>query len=289
MAIVEDLLFPLTLFTVLGCGLMAGLFFAFSVSVMKALARLSPAEGLAAMQSINVAILNPLFLTVFFGTAAGCALVIIASLLRWRPPGSVYLLVGGALYLLGSFLVTMIFNVPLNDALAAVAPADPGGTKLWADYLSTWTAWNHVRAAASLAPLDLLGFQAREVADLPVVEPLRHQALRGLDVGQQILGAQPVELDADHVALRNRDAGDERGHGFEFVDSRGQKAPPAADDAKPVCWRISGSMTPRAPMSSISSRDGSMASPGGRISLSGIAGSYRCSICSSLSSPSSRN
>ena len=73
MAIVDGLLFTFTLVAALGCGLMAGLFFAFSVSVMKALARLSSAEGIAAMQSINVAIINPVFVAAFFGTAAALA------------------------------------------------------------------------------------------------------------------------------------------------------------------------------------------------------------------------
>ena len=120
----DDLIFVLTLVSALGCGLMAGLFFAFSVSVMKALARLPSAEGIAAMQSINVAIINPVFLAAFFGTAAACVLIImIASLLRWHDPGAVYLLIGGAFYLIGTFLVTFVFNVPKNNALATVAPA----------------------------------------------------------------------------------------------------------------------------------------------------------------------
>jgi uncharacterized membrane protein len=151
MAIVDGLLFTITVVAALGCGLMAGLFFAFSVSVMKALARLPSAEGIAAMQSINVAIINPMFLAAFFGTAAACALVMIAALLRWRDPGALYLLIGGALYLGGTFLVTLVFNVPKNNALASVASADPEGAVLWTDYLSKWTAWNHVRAAAALA------------------------------------------------------------------------------------------------------------------------------------------
>ncbi len=79
--------FAVTLFAALGCGLMAGLFFAFSVSVMRALARLPAAEGIVAMQAINVAILNPVFLMAFFGTAAACVLVLIASFLRWHSPG----------------------------------------------------------------------------------------------------------------------------------------------------------------------------------------------------------
>ena len=120
----DDLIFVLTLVSALGCGLMAGLFFAFSVSVMKALVRLPSAEGIAAMQSINVAIINPVFLAAFFGTAAACVLVMIASFLRWHDPGAVYLLIGGSLYLIGTFLVTFVFNVPKNNALATVAPAD---------------------------------------------------------------------------------------------------------------------------------------------------------------------
>jgi uncharacterized membrane protein len=103
MATADQLLFALTLVAALGCGLMAGLFFAFSVAVMKALARLPSAEGIGAMQSINVAIINPLFLAVFFGTAAACVLVMIALLLRWHDPATIYLLIGGALYLVGTF------------------------------------------------------------------------------------------------------------------------------------------------------------------------------------------
>jgi uncharacterized membrane protein len=156
MAIVDGLLFTITIVAALGCGLMAGLFFAFSVSVMRALARLPSAEGIAAMQSINVAIINPVFLTAFFGTAAACVLVMIAALLRWRDPGAVYLLIGGALYLIGTFLVTLVFNVPKNNALASVAATDAEGASLWTNYLSKWTAWNHVRAAAALAAATLL-------------------------------------------------------------------------------------------------------------------------------------
>jgi uncharacterized membrane protein len=150
MTIVDGLLFVLTLVTALGSGLIGGLFFAFSVSVMKALGRLPSAQGIAAMQSINIAIINPLFLSVFLGTAVCSGLVIIAFLLRRHYPGSVYLLVGSALHLVGSLLVTVAFNVPKNEALAAVAPADPNSASLWADYLSAWTAWNHVRTVGAL-------------------------------------------------------------------------------------------------------------------------------------------
>lgn len=150
MTLFDGLLFTLTLVTALGCGLIGGLFFAFSTAVMKALSRLPSSEGIAAMQYINVVIINPIFLSAFLGTAAGCALVIIASLLRWHYPGSVCLLVGGVLYLVGSLLVTAAFNIPRNNALASAVPTDPKSASLWADYLSTWTAWNHLRTVASI-------------------------------------------------------------------------------------------------------------------------------------------
>ncbi|MGB3563972.1 MAG: hypothetical protein WBC09_13065, partial [Thermoanaerobaculia bacterium] len=89
---------------------MAGFFFAFSVSVMKALGNLPPAQGIAAMQSINVVVINPVFMIAFFGTAVACVAVAISALRTWDGPGAAYLLAGGLLYLAGSFVVTIVFN-----------------------------------------------------------------------------------------------------------------------------------------------------------------------------------
>ena len=154
----EDLLFTLTLITALGCGLVAGVFYAFSTFVMKGLARLPSAQGIAAMQSINITVINPLFMGAFFGTAAACVLVVVFSLLRWNEAGAVYLLSGGLSYLIGDILVTMAFNVPRNNALAAADPVSADGARLWAGYVTSWTAWNHVRTAAALAATALLTF-----------------------------------------------------------------------------------------------------------------------------------
>ena len=147
----DQLLPALKLIAALGCGLIGGVFFAFSTFVMRALARLPAHEGVAAMQSINIVVINPLFLSFFVGTAVVCLLLIISSLLRWQEPGAIYLLVGGALYVIGTFLVTMIFNVPRNNALASLTPTSPEASSYWAEYVSGWTAWNHVRTVAALA------------------------------------------------------------------------------------------------------------------------------------------
>lgn len=133
----------------LGSGLVAGIFFAFSSFVMGALGRLPQAAGISAMQSINVVVINPVFLSVFMGTALLGVVLATASLIGWADSRSLYLLVGGVLYVVGCFLVTMLFNVPLNNALAAVAPESAEGAVLWARYLTEWTNWNSLRTAAS--------------------------------------------------------------------------------------------------------------------------------------------
>ena len=145
----EKLPFVATLLTSLGSGLIAGAFYIFSVAIMRALERVP--NGAAAMQSINIVIINPMFLGVFMGTALLCVVLAIASVVRWNQPGSGWLIAGALLYLIGSIGVTMALNVPMNNALAAADVTSPEGQKIWADYLTNWTFWNHVRTVASLA------------------------------------------------------------------------------------------------------------------------------------------
>ncbi len=134
----------------LGSGIMGGLFFIFSVCIMAAFARLSPANGIAAMNSINVTILNGWFLSVFMGTALLSLFLIVAWFFSWIPAGQAFVLAGSLAYLVGIMIVTMVFNVPMNDALAAVAPDSAEGAALWQDHLSRWTMWNHVRTLGGI-------------------------------------------------------------------------------------------------------------------------------------------
>jgi len=135
----------------LGSALVGGIFFAFSSFVMKALARLPFAEGIAAMQSINVVVLNRSFLGAFIGTAVLSLGVGGFAVAGWGRPPAAFFLGGATCYLLGTFLVTALGNVPLNDQLAAVSAADPAARGVWEHYLGHWTIWNHVRTAAAMA------------------------------------------------------------------------------------------------------------------------------------------
>jgi uncharacterized membrane protein len=158
-----SLLDYVTVGAALGCAIFGGIMFAFSTFVMKALGSLPPAHGIAAMQTINVVIINPWFMVPFLGTVVTCAVLIGAAFLRWHEPGAAYWLSGGLLYIVGAFLVTMVFNVPRNNALMAITPSSEEGARLWATYLSEWTAWNHVRTVAALAAvvLFMLALRAR--------------------------------------------------------------------------------------------------------------------------------
>lgn len=132
-----------------GCGLIAGVYFIFSDTILRALGKIEPAAGMAAMVSINDTILRSAFLPLFFGTSlAALGLLALSVLDGTRQDG---LLIGGAalVYLVGMFACTMAFNVPLNMALAA-AVTGPDAAAQWAGYLRDWTMWNHVRTASSI-------------------------------------------------------------------------------------------------------------------------------------------
>ena len=147
--LIERISFALTFLAALGSGLIAGVFFIFSVAIMRSLERVP--GGMAAMQSINVVIINPMFLGVFMGTALVCVVLAIGSAVRWQQPGAAWMLAGALLYLIGALGITIIFNVPMNNALVAADPASAPGQEIWKNYLTNWTLWNHIRTIATLA------------------------------------------------------------------------------------------------------------------------------------------
>ena len=111
-----------TFATALGCGLSAGVFFAFSSFVMPALDRLAPGQSIRAMNSINKLALTPVFMTALIGTAVACAVLGVWAVVSWGERPAALVLAGSALYLLGAIVVTKAANVPLNDALMSVDP-----------------------------------------------------------------------------------------------------------------------------------------------------------------------
>ncbi|WP_409363613.1 DUF1772 domain-containing protein [Bradyrhizobium sp. AUGA SZCCT0431] len=149
MTMLQSVIIGLLWFSAIGCGLLAGLYFAFSTFIMTALGRIGQVAGITAMNAINAVIVQSLFMPLFLGTTLASLLLAVAGLLRWGEPGAAAMLAGGVLYVIGMFVCTAFFNVPLNNALAAVDPASTEAAPLWARYLTDWTLWNHVRTISS--------------------------------------------------------------------------------------------------------------------------------------------
>jgi uncharacterized membrane protein len=145
----ERSLFSLTFVASIGSGLVAGVFFAFSSFVMAALARIPSANGIEAMNAINITVINPSFMLAFMGTGFACLLLAVGTFFWWGELDAYLLLIASMTYLIGCIGVTMGFNVPLNNMLAGVQSSTLQANDIWLRFLNEWTFWNHVRTVAS--------------------------------------------------------------------------------------------------------------------------------------------
>lgn len=132
-------------------AVMAGVFFAFSSFIMTALSNIAPAEGIRAMQRINIDVFCWSFSLLFFGIPLASVGLGIYAVLHFSQPESLYYLIGSIVYLAGSFFVTAVGNVPLNNSLARLDPDAHNAIEQWRGYLVSWTRCNHVRTLACLA------------------------------------------------------------------------------------------------------------------------------------------
>jgi uncharacterized membrane protein len=133
----------LTLVAAIGAGLCAGVFFAFSTFVMPALRTLRPAEGMTAMQAINRAAPNGLFMSVLFGPLIVCGLLVVA-VLRRSGAATIYIVIGSVCFLAG-LVVLGAYHVPKNNQLDTFDAHSAVADNTWSTYYTGWTAWNHVR------------------------------------------------------------------------------------------------------------------------------------------------
>ena len=147
--VIDGPYYVLVLVGVVGTGLVAGVFCGFSTFVMRGLASLPPAQGVAAMNAINRAALTPAFMLVFAGSAVVCAMIAVVTFVVWPDEGKAELLLGSVLYLFGSFGLTLVANVPRNEALARLEPGTAEAATYWPVYVREWNRWNHVRTLVS--------------------------------------------------------------------------------------------------------------------------------------------
>jgi uncharacterized membrane protein len=140
-----------TVVATVGCGVVGGVFFTFSAFVLPALRALPAPAGIRAMQSINRTAVQPPLMIVLFGTAAVCVGLIVWATRSWGRRGASWTLAAAVTYLVTDIVVTVAANVPRNDALAKVDPDSATAAGSWANFLDSWTMWNHVRTVGGVA------------------------------------------------------------------------------------------------------------------------------------------
>lgn len=154
-------------------GLMAGLFFAFSVAVMPGLAKAADRTLVDAMQRINAAIQNGWFLLVFGGSLLLCAAAV-ALCLRDGGRGPLPWVIAATVLYLAVLVVTFGVNIPLNDRLDAAGDpgslADPAAVR--ERFEAAWVRWNLVRTLLCTGALGCLG-QALVLSGRAAVEAAR--------------------------------------------------------------------------------------------------------------------
>jgi uncharacterized membrane protein len=141
-----------------------GMMYVFSTFVMRGLDRTGPVDAITAMRGINAeANSSPVFLLGYFGATILALVVGVIAVIQLQQPGSWWVLVGAVCAIL-SAVITMVFNVPLNNHLDTVNPVGlsaADAAREWQAYFSTWTAWNHARTVTSFIGAALLLFGIR--------------------------------------------------------------------------------------------------------------------------------
>jgi len=143
-----------------------GMMYVFSTFVMRGLDRTGPIDAITAMRGINAeANANPVFLLGYFGATMLALVVGVIAVVQLNQPGSWWVLIGAIFGIVGA-MITVIFNVPLNNRLDTVNPdglSMADAARDWQAYFSTWTAWNHARTVTSFvgATLMLVGLRYR--------------------------------------------------------------------------------------------------------------------------------
>ncbi|MFZ5963289.1 DUF1772 domain-containing protein [Thalassococcus sp. BH17M4-6] len=152
--------------TVLAYALVGGVFLAFSDFIMRALSRISGQGGAEAMQVINREVFRWVFMTLFLGLAAVSLVLVAQAVLLLDGATATLISAAGLAYLIGCFAVTVVFNVPMNEALAGMDLSQADTQRYWTGtYLPRWTFWNTVRTVACglAAALLLFGLTAQSL------------------------------------------------------------------------------------------------------------------------------
>jgi len=148
---------PVLLVAALAAGLQAGTYFTWATGVMPGLANVDDRTFVHAMQQMNIAIVNPVFIATFLGAPllAGASIAVAGSHARpWA--------IAATVLAVGTLVITFAGNIPLNDALDAAGPVDKikDLAAVRADFESLWVKLNIARTLTSAGALGALAMAA---------------------------------------------------------------------------------------------------------------------------------
>lgn len=135
---------------IIACAIVSGVFLTFSDFVMRSLDGAKKAAGIQVMQVINREVFRTIFMFLLLGMSALSPALIGYAYFSLEPPASPLIMAGGALYFAGVFIVSMVFNVPMNNRLEKLDYASDEAAAYWSNtYRPRWTFWNYVRAVTA--------------------------------------------------------------------------------------------------------------------------------------------
>lgn len=145
------LILPFATLSLLLSGAIFGFFYAWICSTMWGLDALDPQTAIAAMQAMNASVRNAVFAPAFFGTGPALLVTAVLCFVASRRAAGRAFALGGVVYLLGGMSLTIVVNVPMNEALALVViPDDTDAARaIWAEYSQRWQVWNTARTCLS--------------------------------------------------------------------------------------------------------------------------------------------
>lgn len=137
-------------------GVMAGVYFCFSAFLIRSLDAIGMPSAMIAMHSINRLILRSAFLPLFFGSTAFCGILFIVAVFDMARTRAVPALLGSGIYVAGMFVITVVRNVPLNNALEAMPADSADADAMWRRYMREWVRWNHIRTVSCIVAMACL-------------------------------------------------------------------------------------------------------------------------------------
>jgi len=151
--------------SVFASGVVAGVFLTFSDFVMRSLGKTATAGGIEVMQIINREVFRTVFMVLLLGMSAISVFLIGYAYLNLSGSASTLIIAGGGLYFVGVFMVSLVFNVPMNQRLDGMDYNSEQASTYWSRvYLPRWTFWNYIRATTAAASAICLLAALQELA-----------------------------------------------------------------------------------------------------------------------------